>query len=141
LKLKITFSSHRKERIDLDCMLPSTNYLPTKNLYSIFPNFNKGERNKINFFHVKTKKPTRVVLKSPFHYKVAKHRLTLLEHIYVREIEPDLIASNLPNTASEILENLDILVSEVPITTSSIMQVKSNKITTNFVLNKSFFNI
>ena len=104
-------------------MLPSTNYLPTKNLYSIFPNFNKGERNKINFFHVKTKKPTRVVLKSPFHYKVAKHRLTLLEHIYVREIEPDLIASDLPNTASEILENLDILISEVPITTLSLIHI------------------
>jgi hypothetical protein len=97
--------------------------------------FDEGEK----FFRVKTKKPTRVVLKAPFHYKIGKHRLSLLSYRYVKLLE---IPVDLPPKASlpsDLLTYLDAYSDEYPATGTSILQPKYSKGFINELLNKEFF--
>ena len=99
--------------------------------------FDEGE----NFFRVKTKKPTRVVLKAPFHYKIGKHRLSLLSYRYVKLTELPTQPAQTPSKPVNLIKYLGPSIEEVPSTGTTILQKKYSKLFINDLLDKNFFII
>lgn len=137
--LKVTYNGLRKEKSEIHCLIQSNHRLQPKKLKNMYLNstvvFDEGER----FFRVKTKKPTRVVLKAPFHYKIGKHRLSLLSYRYVKLLELPVEPSTKACLPKDFLIYIDSYANEYPNTGTTILQPKYNKGFINDLLDKNFF--
>jgi len=134
------YASTRKEKSDMYCLPPTLNYITPQNLYKLHPGIlNKGVM-KFDLYLVRVKKPTRVVIKAPFHYKVGKHRLTLCEFIYKKDINLPILFGKKPQSLPTILLEIPKVLDGLPIGTGPILQTKSTKAKVPFLLDKTFFN-
>ena len=129
----------RKERSELHCILPSLNYHTKLQTYRIQPQFLGNYTNNVHLFLTKVKKPTRVVLKAPFHYKVGKHRLTLAEFLYKKITYIPTTSSSVPQTAAEVVKSVDNIVDGLPTGLGPVLQTKSTVLSVPFLLQKNIF--
>ena len=139
--IKITYNGLRKEKSEIHCLAQSNHRLQPKKLKNMYLNstitFDEG----VKFFRVKTKKPTRVVLKAPFHYKIGKHRLSLQSYRYVKLTEVPTPVSIKPSLPVDFLKYTIPLLEEYPNSGTSILQPKYTKGYINELLDKNFFII
>lgn len=87
------------------------------------------------------KKPIRVVLKAPFHYKVGKHRVTTRAYLKTIHIQ-------LPNpvnmgrlTPQKIVRALSRRLEYLPTLSGPLTSQKTKKLSTSFVLDKNIFTL
>jgi hypothetical protein len=97
--------------------------------------FDEGSK----FFRVKTKKPTRVVLKAPFHYKIGKHRLSLLSYRYVKVTELPVPIAKKPSLPVDFFKYTEPYVEEYPNSGTTILQPSRYRGLINELLDKEFF--
>lgn len=139
MRIKTTYSSMRKERSELHCILPSLNYHTKFQTYRIQPQFLNNYTNRVHLFLTKVKRPTKIILKAPFHYKVGKHRLTLAEFLYKKITYVPAKAGTVPQNIIEIVKSLDSLVIGIPTGLGPVLQTKNTVITVPFLLQKNIF--
>jgi len=123
----------------MHCIQPAYNHLYTKNMYLIYPPSFQNNWGRTNIFKIRTKQPTIVVLKAPFHYKVGKHRLTLREFIFKQETHVFIPSSTQADSALNIIKNLEAHVIDSPVSMGVVTQTKSSCTEFYFTLTKFFF--
>ena len=137
--IKLKYHGYRKEKSELHCLSQSNHLLQNKELklkyLPIRELIDTGE----SFYRLKTKKPTRVVLKAPFHYKTGKHRLTLLSYRYGKDIPVDTKLLKTPRPLEDILGELSNLVADLPISGTTIIQSGKTKLLKTELIDKNFF--
>ena len=137
---KVVYNGLRKEKNEEHCLIPSANLLQKKNLkYRYLKQSKYFVDFDTKFFRVKTKKPTRVIIKAPFHYKKGKHRLTLRSYRYVKYEKIPTMHSKVPSKMLEVIQDVGNLVSEIPSESTSVLQPKYTKLYVNYAVNKNFF--
>lgn len=137
---KVTYNGLRREREEEHCMIPNSNLIQKKKLkYRYLRLAPQSIDYETKFFRVKTKKPTRVIIKAPFHYKKGKHRLTLRSYRYVKKDFIPVTHSEVPHTMIDVIRSIDKLVCEIPSESTTILQPKDVRLYINYAIDKDFF--
>lgn len=137
---KIVYGSIRKESTDVNFFKKKTNLFQKHALkYFCSDNLYKNKKFVSKFFQVKKKKPTRVVLKAPFHYKKGKHLLTLINYRYVKLNKISLGRSKVPMGILDFIGKTKGILRFLPTNSEILLQQKYTKIYISDVIDKSFF--
>lgn len=137
---KVIYVSFRKYKGEEHCMLQGINFLHSKKLRKFF--FKKLPEpltHSEKFFQIVTKKPTRVIIKAPFHYKIGKHRLTLRSYRFAKLEQIPISHSNHPLKIIDIINNTSRVIQCIPAESTSILQPQYTKLKLNHLVDKSFF--
>lgn len=138
---KVVYSSLRKIKNEDHCLMPSSNFLHHRNNRKFFYKKLLTERvHEDRIFQVKTKQPTKVIIKAPFHYKTGKHRLTLRSYRFVKIEKIPTELSQLPSKIKEVVDGLGAIVEDIPAESTSIMQPQSQRLYVTYVIDKKLFS-
>lgn len=137
---KVIYVSFRKYKGEEHCMLQGVNFLHSKKLRKFF--FKKLPEpltHREHFFQIVTKKPTRVIIKAPFHYKIGKHRLTLRSYRFAKLEQIPIDHSSIPLKMIDVITKTNQVIQGTPAESTSILQPQYTKLTINHLVDKSFF--
>ena len=99
----------------------------------------KNKNSRIWIGNIRTRRPIRVILKAPFHYKVGKHRLSLITIQKTIRVRLGVHKATTPSHVTGILHCLNTKLENLPRLTNPQIQTKRLRARLPFTLDKSFF--
>lgn len=99
----------------------------------------QNTNSRIRVGNIRTRRPIRIILKAPFHYKVGKHRLSLVTIQKSVQVGLGVRKAKSPSTTAIIIRGLGVKLEHLPRLTNPQLQTKRLRAALPFTLDKEFF--